>query len=418
MEQVKQRKGVDMNTNIEVIGIDHGWSQMKTSSYCFNTSIKRLPNEPAFYDNVLEYNGRYYAVGEDRLEMLESKVDNENFYLLTLVAIAKELKSRGKLEADVLIAAGLPLTRFSAERKTFIEYLSQKENVAFSFEQKLYKVHIVNVSVYPQCYAAVAGMLQTFGKKVLVVDVGSWTVDSMLVVNKRPDNSKCDTQNEGLIKCMRSINRESVQIMNHKIDESDIQEYMMTGRTNLPMDYKNIMDQQIREFVDKVYRYQMECGYNLDMIPVYFVGGGAVVMRNFGEHQGNNIHYVLDVKANAKRIRRLQVMLHEMRLKPDPFEGIEAGKKKIEFRLWDEKRRLIKPGDKILFTNTDTGQNILTYVVDIHKADSFVQLKEVLVKKNLIEENDFEPSTMLKYYSSEEEKEYGVVGVEIALLSD
>ena len=35
-----------------------------------------------------------------------------------------------------------------------------------------------------------------------------------------------------------------------------------------------------------------------------------------------------------------------------------------------------------------------------------------------IEENDFEPSTMLKYYSSEEEKEYGVVGVEIALLSD
>jgi ASC-1-like (ASCH) protein len=104
-------------------------------------------------------------------------------------------------------------------------------------------------------------------------------------------------------------------------------------------------------------------------------------------------------------------MLHEMRLKPDPFEGIEAGKKKIEFRLWE-------PGDKILFTNTDTGQNILTYVVDIHKADSFVQLKEVLVKKNLIEENDFEPSTMLKYYSSEEEKEYGVVGVEIALLSD
>lgn len=228
MEQVKQRKGVDMNTNIEVIGIDHGWSQMKTSSYCFNTSIKRLPNEPAFYDNVLEYNGRYYAVGEDRLEVLESKVDNENFYLLTLVAIAKELKSRGKLEADVLIAAGLPLTRFSAERKTFIEYLSQKENVAFSFEQKLYKVHIVNVSVYPQCYAAVAGMLQTFGKKVLVVDVGSWTVDSMLVVNKRPDNSKCDTQNEGLIKCMRATGTFTSNI--GQVDTTTGCVYWLTGK--------------------------------------------------------------------------------------------------------------------------------------------------------------------------------------------
>ena len=31
-----------MNNNIEVIGIDHGWSQMKTSNTCFNTSIKEL----------------------------------------------------------------------------------------------------------------------------------------------------------------------------------------------------------------------------------------------------------------------------------------------------------------------------------------------------------------------------------------
>ena len=43
-----------MNNNIKVIGIDHGWSQMKTSNICFNTSIKELANAPAFHDNVLE----------------------------------------------------------------------------------------------------------------------------------------------------------------------------------------------------------------------------------------------------------------------------------------------------------------------------------------------------------------------------
>ena len=48
-----------MNNNIEVIGIDHGWSQMKTSNTCFNTSIKELANAPAFHDNVLEYDDRY-----------------------------------------------------------------------------------------------------------------------------------------------------------------------------------------------------------------------------------------------------------------------------------------------------------------------------------------------------------------------
>lgn len=287
-------------SNLEVIGIDHGWSQIKTSNTCFNTSIKELANDPAFHDNVLEYENRYYAVGEDRLEVLDSKVENENFYLLTLVAIAKELKIRGRTEADVVLAVGLPLTKFSAERKPFIDYLSKNENVVFSFEQKLYKIHIASVSVYPQCYAAVAGMLPTFGKKALVIDVGSWTVDSMLIVNKKPDNSKCDTQNEGLIKCMRAINRISVQLKNRKLDESDIQDYFMTGKTELPSDYKEIMDMQIQEFVDKVCAYQMECGYNFDMLPIYFVGGGAIVMKNFGKYQQSNIHYVLDVKANAK----------------------------------------------------------------------------------------------------------------------
>lgn len=288
-----------MNNNIEVIGIDHGWSQMKTSNTCFNTSIKELANAPAFHDNVLEYDDRYFAVGEERLEVLDSKVENENFYLLTLVAMAKELEIRGKSEADVVLAVGLPLTRFSAERKPFIDYLSQNRDVVFGFEQKLYTIHILNVLVYPQCYAAVAGMLPAFGKKALVIDVGSWTVDSMLIVNKKPDNSKCDTQNEGLIKCMRAINRVAIQVKNRKIDEAEIQEYMKTGKTELPKDFKEIMDQQIQDFVDKVYRYQTECGYSLDMVPVYFVGGGAVVMRNFGRYQQSNIHYVLEPTTEA-----------------------------------------------------------------------------------------------------------------------
>ena len=150
-----------MNNNIEVIGIDHDWSQMKTSNTCFNTSIKELANAPAFHDNVLEYDDRYFAVGEERLEVLDSKVENENFYLLTLVAIAKELEIRGKSEADVVLAVGLPLTRFSAERKPFIDYLSKNRDMVFGFEQKLYTIHILNVLVYPQCYAAVAGMLHT-----------------------------------------------------------------------------------------------------------------------------------------------------------------------------------------------------------------------------------------------------------------
>ena len=139
-----KRRKHRINNSIEIIGIDHGWSQMKTSNYCFNTSIKELPNVPAFTDNVLQYDNRHFAVGDERLEVLDSKVENENFYLLTLVAMAKEMKSRGIKEADIALAVGLPLTRFSAERKPFIEYLSKNEFVAFTFENDLYRAHIMN----------------------------------------------------------------------------------------------------------------------------------------------------------------------------------------------------------------------------------------------------------------------------------
>lgn len=293
-----------MNNNIEVIGIDHGWSQMKTKNFCFNTSIKELQNVPAFTDNILQYDNRYFAIGDERLEVLKSKVENENFYLLTLVAMAKEMKCRGLKSADISLAVGLPLTRFSAEREPFIDYLSKNKNLSFSFEEDPFTAHIMNVAVFPQCYAAVAGMLQNFGKKVLVVDIGSWTIDSMLILDKKPDSTKCDTQNEGLIRCMRSINRLAVQVKNQKIDEADIQEYMITGKTSLSAEYKELMDHEINEFVNKVYRYQIECGYNLDMMPVYFVGGGAIVMKNFGKHQ-TNFHYVLDVKENAKGFEKM-----------------------------------------------------------------------------------------------------------------
>ena len=52
--------------------------------------------------------------------------------------------------------------------------MAKNEFVAFIFENDMYRVHIMNVAVFPQCYAAIAGMLPSFGKKALVVDIGLW----------------------------------------------------------------------------------------------------------------------------------------------------------------------------------------------------------------------------------------------------
>ena len=80
--------------NIEIIGVDHGWTQMKTVHTVFSSCVEEILSEPAFYDDVLEYDGRYYKVGTKRDAVMENKISNEDYYLLTLASIAKELQKR------------------------------------------------------------------------------------------------------------------------------------------------------------------------------------------------------------------------------------------------------------------------------------------------------------------------------------
>jgi plasmid segregation protein ParM len=38
---------------IEIIGIDHGWSNMKMVSSIFTSGVKEITTEPALFDNVV-----------------------------------------------------------------------------------------------------------------------------------------------------------------------------------------------------------------------------------------------------------------------------------------------------------------------------------------------------------------------------
>ena len=83
---------------------------------------------------------------------------------------------------------------------------------------------------------------------------------------------------------------------------------MRYGRSDIDDEYFAIIKAEIEDFVDKVYNSIREFGYNLKTTPIVFVGGGAVVMKNFGSHDAKNITYNLDVKANARGYEQLATM--------------------------------------------------------------------------------------------------------------
>lgn len=148
-----------MNNKLEVIGIDHGWSMMKTVTQVFVTGVKEITTTPALFGDVLEYDGKYYKIGTVRQEVKDTKVEDDSFYLLTLAAVAKELKKRGLSDAKVFLAVGLPLTRFGAERNNFIKYLTKNKRVDFRYENEAYHIEIDDVAVFPQCYGRLVGAI-------------------------------------------------------------------------------------------------------------------------------------------------------------------------------------------------------------------------------------------------------------------
>ena len=289
-----------MDNKIEVIGIDHGWSGMKTVHEVFTSGCKEISTEPAFTENLLEYGGKYYKIGSKRLEVKDTKVTDENYYMLTLAAVAKELKIRGKKTAHVLLAVGLPLTRFGDEKKDFVSYLSKKKEVYFTFEKEKGLVGSEMCIRDRQCYAAVIDRIDKFPEKQLVVDIGSWTVDIMPIINHLPDESACVTQPHGIITCIQQINKECVRQLNAEVDEYDIQKVMVNGGDGLPEKYREIIIKEIRAYCQQIYHNIRELGYNMDLTQIIFVGGGAGVMKRFGGFGQGNIQYIEDVRANAK----------------------------------------------------------------------------------------------------------------------
>ena len=88
-----------MNNKLEVIGIDHGWSMMKTVTQVFVTGVKEITTTPALFGDVLEYDGKYYKIGTVRQEVKDTKVEDDSF-LSIFVAERIRVVSRNHSSLD------------------------------------------------------------------------------------------------------------------------------------------------------------------------------------------------------------------------------------------------------------------------------------------------------------------------------
>lgn len=293
------------------IGIDHGYYAIKTRHFSFPAGIAVYSHEPYTLQNTLEYGGKFYVCGTGRQPILRNKTENDNYYLLTLAAIAREIKQRGEnTECSITLAAGLPLAGFGREKKSFREYLLRSSQlVCFKFEGVSYKITIEDVKLFPQGYSAIAIHPELIQNEpsVLLMDIGGWTVDLMRLDNGVPDASTCRSLELGMIRCIDETKEQVRRDVGLSVTDAQVERVLAGKSCSMDEKAQSIIRRQGRFYTERLLSAVMESGFDLKAIPVVMLGGGAAVVKgNVSPQDGLcRVFALLDDRVNAEGFERI-----------------------------------------------------------------------------------------------------------------
>ena len=111
---------------------------------------------------------------------------------------------------------------------------------------------------------------------------------------------------------------------------------------------------------------------------------------------------------------------HEMKLQPKYYNYILNGTKRIEIRLFDEKRQQIKVGDTIRFLKEpELNESFNAKVIDLLRYDNFEELFKnfdiaILADKSMTKEELIK--VLEQFYTKEKQDKYGILAIKIELM--
>ena len=283
-----------------IIGVDHGYGNIKTANHIFKAGIAGYDHEPLFTSDMLVYDGRYYVIGEGHKEFVPQKHGDEDYYLLTLAGIAMELKDEGLTEADVIIAAGLPLTWTTGQKAEFADYLTRNEEVGFTFRKVDYHIRILGARIYPQGYAAVAEYAPSMKGVNVIADIGNGTMNTLFIIDGRPQLGRMFTEKFGTHQCTLAVHEALMRERGAEIDDSIIDSVLINGSADIGKDDLKLIRAVAEGYVGGIFRRLREHGYDEQTMTLYVTGGGGCLVKNFYRTRTGRVRFIDDIRAAAK----------------------------------------------------------------------------------------------------------------------
>jgi plasmid segregation protein ParM len=289
-----------MNKVMMVIAVDHGYGNIKGTGFVFKSGVTMYDTEPTFQQDLLIYEGKYYQIGAEHKEFVADKMMDEDYYILTLAAVAREMNIRKVTSGKVHLAAGLPLTWVSKQKESFKSYLLKNEKVRFTFRGVEYSVEFVGADIFPQGFAAVADKLRDFKGVNMLADIGNGTMNIMYINNCRPVEKQCFTEKYGTNQCILAVRESLLKQFGTVVDDLVIEQVIRTGTADISERYLMAIRESAANYVAELFRKLREHEYNPELMRLYIVGGGSCMIENFGEYEKDRVTIIKDICATAK----------------------------------------------------------------------------------------------------------------------
>ena len=294
-----------------IIGIDHGYKNMKSANTCFPTRLSRLESKPdeMQMDGVIEWEGSFYTIYGSPLAAVNNhiKSESEEYYILTLATLGEEFRARGiqpgPNRIHVRLGCGLPQKWYARQKDSFKEMLWRNKEIRFGYGGNTYNVVIDNVTVYMQGFAAlpVLECVMCKSEHVVLVDIGGETVDVIVCEDFHPLLDQCRIDTRASIALLKDIDSELQSELGESIPEQAIIKYICNGSREIPPKnpYEEIMQKCLCRYSEYIFTRLKEWGINTNYSTICFLGGGGKIIKSFGTY-GDNILFCDDMKINAK----------------------------------------------------------------------------------------------------------------------
>lgn len=312
-----------------VISVDTGNKQIKTEHFVFQSGLNVMEIMPPKIDTkVLEYKGKFYTPSNRRIVYMKDKTLDERYYILTLMGVARELEDRlnrgiyrpvQNRPVGVELLVGLPPADFSGLYEKFENYFRrEEESVSFRYGGREYLICYRDVVSYIQAYAA-AVMYSKDMKlrqlaKVLIVDIGGFTLDYLLLRYGEPDTEIFDSLEKGVIPLYNEIRNRVRKQLDILLEDSDIDLVIREKNSPLSAEIKDLIRSVVYEYVVNTLGIFREIGIDFNSITTIFVGGGSMlladVVKEVWIRYRGEYHIIDDSLANAKGYKKLYLADH------------------------------------------------------------------------------------------------------------